>query len=768
MVNKHLLSFALTLLGASCSLSAAMRPADAAATGALQSIPAWFEPNQGPAGRAVQYYSRGAGYTLSMKESGAVLTLSDGSASASMRISLAGGNARPVLEARKLLPGRTDYILGNRPGGWKHNVPHYGEVRYRQAYPGVDVVYYGAGRDLEYDFVVAPGADPKRIRLRFDGAESVRLDESGALVIRLGGREIRQPRPLAYQEAGPGRRTEVEAGYAIEGNRDVLVALGKYDHSQTLVIDPILSYAGYFGGNVYDMPTGLTVDSGGNLWLTGTTLSAVTPPDGTTPYQAAINASATANSDVFVAKLRMEPSGPPTLLYWTYLGGTLEDRGGLIEVDASGKVYLTGTTFSSDFPISSNALISTAGGNLDGFAVKLDPDAEGTASLLYGTFFTGTLPNAEGTQTAGHHVTTALSVDPAGRMLVAGYTDSTQMTGIASDTLQAASQGGYEVMLFQIDPAAAKDQTLLFGTFLGGGGTDVPTGVASDAAGAIYLSGYTMSANFPLAGDSYQGGLNAVSNLFVAKIDPSLSGSDRLVYSTYLGGSGVDVGTAMRLDRSGGVWLTGYTTSEDFPVTSGAYQATFGGGIANAFLARLDPSRPAAQALTYSTYFGGSGTDVAYGLAVLGGGQVALAGYTESDDFPVKGALSTGQARVVGADAFVALLDPAVAGTSALLYSTYFGGSSATDVASRIALSPTGSIFVSGYTGSIDLPVTDGSSRATPNGSTTGFLLRLDPLAGELFALPAILRSGEDTALGVVTPRRTLLGIEPQPRRQSR
>ena len=346
----------------------------------------------------MQYYSRGAGYTLSMKESGAVLTLSDGSATASMRISLAGGNARPVLEAGDPLPGRTDYILGNRPGGWKHGVPHFGEIRYRQAYPGVDVVYYSAGRDLEYDFVVAPGADPKRIRLRFEGAESVRLDESGALVIGLGGREIRQPRPLAYQEArggGRDRRIQVEARYVIQGNHEVLLALGRYDRSRTLVIDPILAYAGYFGGDLYDVPTGLAVDGGGNVWLTGTTLSVVTPPDGTTPYQAAIGA----NSDVFVAKLRMEPSGPPTLLYWTYLGGSPEDRGGLIEVDASGKVYLTGTTFSSDFPVSSNALVSTAGGDLDGFAVKLDPDAEGTASLLYSTFLGGTRLDATGVET---------------------------------------------------------------------------------------------------------------------------------------------------------------------------------------------------------------------------------------------------------------------------------------------------------------------------------------------------------------------------------
>jgi hypothetical protein len=256
--------------------------------------------------------------------------------------------------------------------------------------------------------------------------------------------------------------------------------------------------------------------------------------------------------------------------------------------------------------------------------------------------------------------------------------------------------------------------------------------------------------------------------LFVAKIDSSLSGLDRLVYCTYLGGSGVDLATAMRFDQSGGVWLTGYTTSEDFPVTSGAYQPKFGGGIATAFLARLDPSLPAAQALTYSTYFGGSGTDVAYGLALVGAGKVALAGYTESDDLPLKGALPAGQARKVGADAFVTVLDTTVAGANALVYSTYFGGESAKETASRIALSPTGSIFVSGYTGSSDLPVTDGSTRGSPSGSTTGFLLRLDPLPGELFTVPAILRSGDNTALGIVTPRRTLLGIQPQPRRQSR
>jgi hypothetical protein len=343
------------------------------------------------------------------------------------------------------------------------------------------------------------------------------------------------------------------------------------------VIDPILAYAGYFGGDVYDVPTGLAVDSGGNVWMTGTTLSTITPPDGIPTYQAAIGY----NSDVFVAELRMEASGPPTLLYWSYLGGSAEDRGGLITVDATGKVYLTGTTFSFDFPVSANALVSANGGNMDGFAVELDPAVDGTASLLYSTYLGG----------SGLDVTTALSVDASGRMLVAGYTESPQLTGVPSDTLQYSNAGGYELMVYRLDPAAAAGSTLSFGTFLGGASTDIATGVAGDASGAIYVTGYTSSANFPIAGDSYRTTLNAGSNLFVVKIDPSRSGLDRLVYGTYLGGSGVDVATAMQMDQSGGLWLTGYTTSTDFPVTTGAYQTRFGGGVANAFLARFDPSR---------------------------------------------------------------------------------------------------------------------------------------------------------------------------------
>jgi hypothetical protein len=748
MMKTHFLVRGSTLCFAASLLAAvpAIPPKEAAAR-ALESVPAWFEPNQGGARKEVKYHARGAGYLLSMEQAGAVVTLMDGTAAGRVRISLAGGNPDSTLEAEEPLPGRTDYILGNRPGQWKLGVPHFGRVRYRSAYPGIDLVYYGNGRQLEYDFVVSPGADPSSIRVRFQGAQSVRVDNSGSLVVTVGGRELRQPRPSVYQRTGDRQRVEIGGRYIVSRGGEVSFALGRYDRSRLLVIDPVLTYAGYFGGDEYDMPTGIAVDGGGNLWVTGTTLSIIEAVEGTEPYQA----EPKANTDAFVAKLRLGTTGPPTLLYWTYFGGSGYDYGGLIEVDAAGKVYLTGTTYSADFPRSDNALLSTYTGSLDGFAAKLAPGAAGAAALVYSTLLGG----------IDYEVTTALFVEPGGAMLVGGYTASVDIAGITADALQPSNRGGWDAFVFRIDPSAAIGAKPLFATYFGGESTEFLTGVASDASGAIYISGYTMSDDLPMAGDFYQGDLRGQSDLFVAKMNPALAGLDRLVYGTYLGGSRQDASTAMTFDPAGRVWLTGYTMSADFPVTTGAYQAAFAGGETDAFLTCLDLTRPAAQAITYSTLFGGSGADVVYALALARSGKVAVAGYTLSDNLPLKDAPPKGQSRSLDTDGFVALLRTDVGGAGALLYSTYFGGSQM-DVASRLAIGPGGNIFVSGYTRSKGLPVTDGSERQTQAGSITGFLLRLDPLPGEDLT-PVNSTSGEhDIGQVPVVSRRPAQGSVPQ------
>ena len=690
---------------------------------ALESVPAWFEPNQGLLPPQVKYHSKGAGYTLLLEEAGAAISLADGHSTASVRMTLPGSRPKPAIAGEDLQAGRTSYLLGNQPSRWKSNVPHYARVRYRDVFPGVDLVYRGIGRRLEYDFVVAPGADPSQIRLRFQGADSVSLDEEGSLVLALGGRQILQPRPFVYQDTPAGRVT-VAGSYLVARNREVRFKLGGYDRTRPLVIDPVLVYAGFFGGEKLDSVTGIAYDLDGNVWLTGTTMSPVELPAQNAP----LGGESAGAADVFLAKLRVTAGGAPTLLYWTYIGGSDRDWGGSVQVDRAGVVYAAGYTLSSDFPTRANAVSLKLGGeantsgvyNQDAFVVKIDPSASGEDSLVFSSYLGG----------ESLDVSTALAVDAAGMIYVAGYTASVDMRPIVSPTIQPSNRGGYDAFLYKIDPAAAVGSALLFNTYFGGRSTDVANGLALGASGVVYLSGYTFSDDFPVAGNCHQCILNGSADAWIAKFDLARTGLDGLVYCTYLGGSDIDLAQSMAMDSAGGIWLAGYTLSRDLPVTPDAYQPAYAGGSADSFLMRADLSRLPGQIVTYGTYFGGSGTDITYSLALLGRGQVALTGYTLSNDLPVIGAPPAGETRSLMADAFVSVIDTSIPGVGALVFSTYFGGTNQ-DVGLVVSPDPAGSIYVAGYSYSRVLPVTDGSRKRGPFGSTSGFLLRLDRLPGE-------------------------------------
>jgi len=540
----------------------------------------------------------------------------------------------------------------------------------------------------------------------------------------VGGREIRQPKPALYQETAGGR-LPVEGRYVLARNHEVRFAVGDYDRKKPLVIDPVLVYAGYFGGTTYDVPSGIAYDPDGSVWITGTTFSAIEIPVQNEPYAGTL----VGKYDIFIAKLSVPSLGTPTLLYYTYIGGTDMDYGGQILVDNEGVVTITGATVSSDFPVTDNAFSNLLGGaqntdntfNQDGVVVRINPASISAAgSLVFSSYFGGT-----GTDTP-----TALAFAPNGTVLVTGYTSSINIDPLVSPTLQPNSRGGWDAILYVIDPYGAAGETLKFNTYFGGDSTDVATGVAADSSGAVYISGYTFSDDLPIAGDSYQSALSGSGNAFVAKLDLTKSGLDTLVYGTYLGGSVLDEAEAMKIDQSGGIWLAGYTLSSDFPVTQNAFSRVFSGGVADVFLTRLDLSLPRDQAITYSTYFGGSGTDICYDLALLGGGRVALGGYTLSNNLPVLGAPASGQSRRFMADAFLSVLDTSRAGSDALAYSTYFGGGNS-EVATKLLADPAGNVYAIGYSLSRDLPVTDGSQKPSPFGSTSGFLLRLDKSPGE-------------------------------------
>ncbi len=690
----------------------------------LESLPAWFEPNQGLAAPEVKYFSRGGGYTLQLRESGAELSLVDGSHAAKVRLELKGGSRTPAIEPLELQRAHTNYLIGNQRNRWKTNVPQYGRVRYRGAYPGIDLVYYGTGGRLEYDFVIAPGADPGRIRIRFNGADSVRLAEDGSLAIALGQRKILQPKPTVYQDTPAGRR-HVDANYVLASSGEVRFRLGNYDRRAPLVIDPVLVYAGYFGGSVYDAPTGVAVDPDGSIWLTGTTFSQFELPVQNEPYRGTVGPK----YDAFIAKMTAPTSGPPTLLYFTYLGGTDFEYGGQILVGPDGMVYVTGMTTSADFPVTSNAFSKKLGGannkgdvfNQDAFIAKINPAAAAAAdSLVFSSFIGGSKLDAP----------TALYLAPNGTLLVAGFGASDDIDPITQPTVQPNNRGGTDGWVYKIDPNGADGATNLYSSYFGGNSTDVATGVGSDASGAIYLTGYTFSSDLPIAGNAYQATLDGFGRNFLAKFDLTKTGLDALVYGSYFGGGLLDVAQAMKMDAAGGIWIAGYTMSSDFPVTPNAFRTTYPGGASDIFLSRLDLSLPPEQALTYSTYFGGSGADVCYGILLLGGGKVALTGYTVSNDLPLMGAPGFGQARSLMADAFVAILDTNVPGVGALTFGTYFGGSN-NDVGLAMATDAAGNLYATGYSQSGDLPVTDGSTKQSPFGSTSGFLLRMDKQPGE-------------------------------------
>jgi hypothetical protein len=685
-----------------------------------------------------------------MTNTGAVLRLNDGRSGAAVRVFLLDGNPQAKPEALDRLPGKTSYFLGKR-GSWRPDVPQFAKVLYSNAYPGIDLVYYGSGQQLEYDFVVAPGADASRVRLRFDGADSVRIADSGALVLDLKGHEVWQTKPAAYQETAGGRREYVEAGYRLE-NGEVRLTLGRYDRSRTLVVDPILAYAGYIGAAWWDMPTGIAIDSHNDVWLTGTTLSNWTVPEDTSAYDDEIDGF----QDVFVAKLHMNPSGPPTLLYFTYYGAELEDRGGDIYVDSKGVVYIAGSTYSVYLPTTEYAYAADVIGEMDFYAAKLDPTAEGDAQLVFSTYLGGT----------GSDYFTCMHVNAAGQMYLAGYTTSGDDSFITDDAVQKANRGDWEGLIIKIDPSVKDSKAVLqYGTYFGGAGTDKITGLGVDGAGNIYFCGYTMSEEFPVAGREMPSTLGTTIDAFVVKLDMSYEGLDQIEhgYASYIGGSDMDIATTMCLDSTGGVWVAGYTLSEDFPITAGAYQSTFAGGVTDAFLIRVDTSSRVSHPLTYSTFFGGTSTEVIYGLSPVWVNQLIITGYALSEDLPLKGAIGPGATAIKGVDAFVAMLDPGKCGDSALTYSTYINGSSAYDVGTRIAADSEGKLYVIGYTSSPDLPVTDGSKFLTVPGGTYGFLLRIDPVYGDVVEADED-GSGTGDPDAAVTTRRTQLGVRSQPR----
>jgi plastocyanin len=659
------------------------RPAKEGGTASYGKLPLHFEANQGQTDGLVKFLARGTGYGLFLTTTESVLVLQKPEAARPgegvarveaatpkrssppgvLRVKLLGADPHPAIVGREELPGKSHYFIGNDPKKWRTDVPQYAGVEYKEVYPGVSLTYYGNQSQLEYDFVVSPGGDPRRIRLGIGGAEAIHVDAEGNLVLSLPRGEVVEKAPIVYQEVD-GARKAVAGRFVLTGRGEVGFDVGAYEAHKPLVLDPVLVYSTYLGGSSLDQGYGITVDASGNAYVTGLTNSVNFPA--VDPLQAASGGS----FDAFVAKVNAAGSA---LVYSTYLGGSGDDGGYGIAVDASGNAYVTGGTTSINFP-TVNALQAANGGGTDVFVAKLN--ASGSA-LLYSTYLGG------GGNDGGY----GIAVDTSGNAYVTGFTSSTNFP--TANPLQATYGGGTsDAFVAKLNPAGS---ALVYSTYLGGSGDDQGLfGIAVDASGTAYVTGTTSSTNFPTANPlqaAYGGGS---SNAFVAKLNPTGSA---FVYSTYLGGSGGDAGHCIAADASGNAYVAGHTFSTNFP-TANALQAAYGGGT-DAFVAKLNP---AGSALIYSTYLGGSGQDQGSGIAVDASGNAYVTGYTFSTNFPTANPL---QAAYGGNyNAFVAKLNAA---GSALVYSTYLGGSGG-DQGQGIALDASGNAYVTGITQSTNFP----------------------------------------------------------------
>jgi hypothetical protein len=691
-------------------------------------LPMRFEMNQGQADPNVKFLVRGQGHTLFLTPREVVLSLpqsipmresvpkqspsfdkkllpSAGRAEAgrplleTVRLRLAGANAPAELDGLDELQTRSNYFIGNNALKWRTNVPNYGRVRYSQVYSGVDLVYYGNQEQLEYDFVVSPGTDPRVIAMVFDGVRRPSLDREGNLVLQTRSNKLVLHRPVTYQEVEGVRRT-VPAAYTLHRDGRVGFKVAAYDRSKPLIIDPVLDYSTFLSASFFDVASAIAVDSAGQAVVTGMTVApdfpTVTPPQ---PVNAGGN-------DAFITKLNAAGTG---LVYSTFVGGSGSEIGNAIALDPAGNVYITGQTSSPDFPLVNAMQKNCAGcpGTIHAFVVKLN--AAGNA-FMYSTYLGGTTGE----------VGMGIAADSSGNAYVAGDTFSTDFP-VTPGAFQSACAGGQNRPCTDgfVAKVAADGSALVYATYLGGTLDDHIAALAVDSSGNAYVTGNTTSNNFPTTPGSFISKCDlatlcnaAFANAFVTKLNATGTG---LVYSTYLGGSfSNDGGTAIAMDATGNAYVAGFTGALDFPTTPGVVQphcplTSDGFCAASAFITKFNSD---GSALLFSTYLGGSSGASATGIALDSGGEVYVVGGVFSGDFPTVNALQPCAATGITSGFLVKLNSTA----SSLLFSTCLGGLIGLNSFNGIALDSAGNTYLAAST-QTKFPTSKGAFQTTGPGA---------------------------------------------------
>lgn len=678
---------------------------ESAAFSRLAELPLSFEVNRGQSDGEVEYSARGVGYGLFLTKERAVLAMAPAPGSSpdapvrstprTVGMRLAHSNPNPQIRGLEQLPGKLNYFLGSDPKSWRSGVETYRKARYAEVYPGIDLIYYGNQRELEYDFVLAPGADPQQIELVFEGVDRAQFGENGDLFLDTSDGVVRQKKPVAYQTIEGGRR-QIDSQFVIRRQDaegiEVVFRLGDYDTQKELTIDPVLVYSTFLGGDgsaAYskDWGTGMGIDGAGNMYLCGYTFSLQFPTTSGSFDTTQNGGGYYDYGDAFVAKVNAAGN---TLLYGTYLGGGRGDGAERLFVDEAGYAYVAGRTLGSNYPTTPGALQPTFNNPQfstisDGFLTKLNPSG---STLVYSTNLGGN----------GEDAVRDLTVDSQGRAVVAGYTRSTNFPVSANGYIRT---NGVDLQAF-ITTISADGSSVVYSSLFGGSAADQPFGVAVDAQDNLYIAGWTYSDDLPIKGALASTPRAGSSDAFIAKFDPlAPTSEDSLVFSARLGGDRDDRAHSIAVDGQGNVYVAGYTFSSNFPTVNG-YRAKPWTPASNrdVFLTKYDPL---VSSMLYSTYYGAGGDEYPNDMEVDAYGVACMVGVTSSvSGFPIVYPLQRSYAGGAN-DGFVARIDTKLTGKRSLIFSSYLGGRS-TDDPNHLLLAKDRTIWVAGTTRSSDFP----------------------------------------------------------------
>jgi Beta-propeller repeat/Abnormal spindle-like microcephaly-assoc'd, ASPM-SPD-2-Hydin len=722
-------------------------------------LPLTFEANKGQTGPQVKFLAHGSGYSVFLTSGQMVLDLrpsnvksgtttavaaNQKSSDTVIQINLVGANPNPKVVGEDIQPGKVNYFFGKDPKKWRTNVPIYKQVRYKDVYPGIDLVYYGNQSRIEHDFIIAPGADPNQVQLDVKGADRLSIDANGDLILHKGADEVRFQAPVLYQEFH-GMHIPITGQYTVQNSTRIAFTLDSYDKTKSLVIDPVLVYGTFLGGLANDQAVGITVDSNGSAYVAGSTQSNNFP-------LATLNGPPPGGTNIFLAKLDVSGS---SLVYADYIGGNSEDYPSAIAMDSSNDVFITGYTYSGDFPMM-NAFQSSSTGGPDVFVTEVAPDG---ASLLYSTYLGGN----------SYEVANGIALDGTGNIYVAGFTYSQDFpTANAFQSQVFANQNGYFGQYGFLTKLTPDGSALVYSTYFAGSTNIVQscfgqpcwpspysniTAVAADASGNAYVTGNTNTYDFPVTSGAYQTSNNSTYDQqagFVGKF----TSSGNLAYATYFGATATDYYlnmTGIAADTNGSAYVAGttYSWSNTVPVTTPNLCDPTVSGCSSGFLTKLDP---AGATLSYSTFLATNADVNPQSLLVDVNGNAYV--FSQSGGGDPSFLVNPIETFNNQSDLVVQEIDP----TGALeIFSTFLGGNG-TDNPGGIAVDSAGAIYVTGYTNSSDYPVTAAALQSTLGGNYDAFVTKIGTaLAPAVSISPSLIQFSIRPVGSVSQPNTALL-----------